>query len=308
MPALLAVAGLHQHLIHWGTRSRVSLLNRVGRTAQVHHFACPDRLRRGRRQPYLAFEDYPRSDRSPAGVGITSPEAAVGKYLKAIVKGSSKAISKMGISTVPELPRAPKSSERWVWAAASSTIYFTGTPTRIEADQDVIAAEAQQRHGWPSRRAGQQPHAGRVGRYQYRGAANFICSIPPRFTHCNTPCNGDYAAYQRYVAEVHDRENQLATLRAILELNVMDAPLPVGESRAGGGDHGPLQDRGHVLQLDQPGGPRNAGGYHESGGRQNNTGEVAKIPTATSPSIATSTATAPSNRSPAAASASPVNI
>ena len=230
MPALLAVAGLHQHLIRGGTRSRVSLLVESGEPREVHHFACLIGYGADAVNPYLAFETIHDLISRRLLTGITY-QAAVGKYLKAIVKGVIKAISKMGISTVQSYHGA-QIFEALGLGRSVVDRYFTGTPTRIEgADLDVIAAEAQQRHdlAFPARPAnGHTLEAG--GRYQYREGGEFHLFNPSTIhTLQHAVRTGDYAAYQRYVAEVHDRENQLATLRAMLELNVMDAPLPLGE-------------------------------------------------------------------------------
>ena len=40
IPALLAVAGLHHHLIRQGTRTRVGLVVESGELREVHHFAA----------------------------------------------------------------------------------------------------------------------------------------------------------------------------------------------------------------------------------------------------------------------------
>ena len=39
IPALLAVAGLHHHLIRQGTRTKVSIILESGEPREVHHFA-----------------------------------------------------------------------------------------------------------------------------------------------------------------------------------------------------------------------------------------------------------------------------
>jgi glutamate synthase (ferredoxin) len=46
IPSLLAVAGLHHHLIRQGTRTKVGMVLESGEPREVHHFACLIRLRR----------------------------------------------------------------------------------------------------------------------------------------------------------------------------------------------------------------------------------------------------------------------
>jgi hypothetical protein len=56
IPALLAVAGLHHHLIRSGTRGRVGLVLESGEPREVHHFALLIGYGCSAINPYLAFE------------------------------------------------------------------------------------------------------------------------------------------------------------------------------------------------------------------------------------------------------------
>ncbi len=56
MPALLAVAGLHHHLIRSGARARVRLLVESGEPREIHHFACLIGYGADAINPDLAFE------------------------------------------------------------------------------------------------------------------------------------------------------------------------------------------------------------------------------------------------------------
>ena len=56
MPALLAVSGIHHHLIRQGTRTQVSLLLESGEPREVHHFAVLIGFGADAINPYLAFE------------------------------------------------------------------------------------------------------------------------------------------------------------------------------------------------------------------------------------------------------------
>jgi len=51
IPALLAVSGLHHHLIREGTRTRVGLVIETGEPREVQSFLAADRLRRRGHQP-----------------------------------------------------------------------------------------------------------------------------------------------------------------------------------------------------------------------------------------------------------------
>ena len=56
IPALLAVAGLHHHLIRQGTRTLVGIVLESGEPREVHHFATLIGYGCGAINPYLAFD------------------------------------------------------------------------------------------------------------------------------------------------------------------------------------------------------------------------------------------------------------
>ena len=99
IPALLAVAGVHHHLIREGTRTQVGLVLESGEPREVHHFALLIGYGAGAVNPYLAFETL--HDLVSEGMlpGVDE-EHAIKNYLKALNKGVVKVISKMGISTI----------------------------------------------------------------------------------------------------------------------------------------------------------------------------------------------------------------
>jgi len=80
-----------------------------GEPREVHHFALLIGYGASAVNPYLAFETV--HDQVRLGmIAAARPELAEKKYRKAIAKGIVKVISKMGISTIQELPRRPGSS------------------------------------------------------------------------------------------------------------------------------------------------------------------------------------------------------
>jgi len=99
IPALLAVSGVHHHLIRRGTRTQVGLVIESGEPREVHHFALLIGYGAAAINPYLAFETL--SDMIANGLltGV-APAKAFKNYIKAISKGIVKVISKMGISTI----------------------------------------------------------------------------------------------------------------------------------------------------------------------------------------------------------------
>jgi len=144
IPALLATAGVHHHLIRKGLRTSVGLVVETGEAREIHHFCALAGYGAEAINPYLAFdtlaamrEDFPEE--------VDSQEV-VTRYIKAIGKGILKVVAKMGISTYQSYCGAQIFD-----AVGLSTefvdSYFTGTATTIEgAGLAEIAAETVRRH------------------------------------------------------------------------------------------------------------------------------------------------------------------
>ena len=97
IPALLATAGVHHHLIRVGLRTSVGLVVETGEAREVHHFCVLAGYGAEAINPYLAFETLTRMKAEfPEEV---DDEEVVHRYIKAIDKGILKVMSKMGIST-----------------------------------------------------------------------------------------------------------------------------------------------------------------------------------------------------------------
>ena len=98
IPALLACAGLHHHLIRKGTRTKVSLIIESGEPREVMHFALLLGYGADLINPYLSLETI-RFMISDGNLAL-SPEVACKNFLKANLSGVIKTMSKMGISTI----------------------------------------------------------------------------------------------------------------------------------------------------------------------------------------------------------------
>src|SRR2546421_5815725 len=89
IPSLLAVAGLHHHLIREGTRTRVGLVLESGEPREVHHFSLLIGYGCGAINPYLAFETLDDMIRQGLLTGIDH-KTACKNFLKAAIKGVVK--------------------------------------------------------------------------------------------------------------------------------------------------------------------------------------------------------------------------
>ena len=100
IPALLASAGLHHHLIRRGTRTKAGLILESGEPREVHHFALLIGYGIGAINPYLALESLDDMIRQGILSAGMEHKKAVKNFVKAASKGVLKVISKMGISTI----------------------------------------------------------------------------------------------------------------------------------------------------------------------------------------------------------------
>jgi glutamate synthase (ferredoxin) len=230
IPALLATAGLHHHLLRRGLRTRASLLVETGEAREVHHFATLIGYGADAVNPYLALATVDSLLEKELVTEI-SPAEARRKYVKAIVKGVVKVISKMGISTIQSYHGAqifeavglhPELVER----------YFTGTPSRIGgARLDVLAREVAMRHEHAFHPRPANGHALPTGgRYQWREDGEHHL-LDPATVHLlqHAVRSGDYAAFQKYAARVNDHTRRLCTLRGLLRIKEAAEPIPLQE-------------------------------------------------------------------------------
>ncbi len=143
IPALLATAAVHHHLIREGLRTEVGLVVETGEARLVHDFCLLGGYGAEAINPYLAFDVIDALD---AELPDKSIEEAQKSYIKAINKGILKVMSKMGISTFQSYCGA----QIFDAIGLSSEFidnYFTGTPSLIEGvGLDAIAAETVRRH------------------------------------------------------------------------------------------------------------------------------------------------------------------
>ena len=97
IPAVLALSAIHQHLVREGVRMLAGLVVETGSAREVHHFAVLAGYGAEAVHPYLAMETLANLHQGmPADM---SADKAVYNYVKAIGKGLSKIMSKMGVST-----------------------------------------------------------------------------------------------------------------------------------------------------------------------------------------------------------------
>ncbi|MDX5594709.1 glutamate synthase large subunit [Pseudovibrio sp. SPO723] len=131
IPALLATAAVHNHLIRKGLRTSVGIVVETGEAREVHHFCVLAGYGAEAINPYLAFETL-RSMHSEMHFPEEVDEfEVVERYIKSINKGMLKVMSKMGISTYQSYCGAQIFDAVGLNSAFVEK-YFFGTATTIE--------------------------------------------------------------------------------------------------------------------------------------------------------------------------------
>jgi glutamate synthase (ferredoxin) len=230
IPALLAVAGLHHHLIREGARTRVGLVLESGEPREVHHFSLLISYGAGAINPYVAFETLDDMIRQGLLTNIKHKDACK-NFVKAAVKGVVKVTSKMGISTIQSY-RGAQIFEAIGLHPSVIEKYFTGTASRVGGiGLDVIAREVQARHelAFASRQVnGHVLDSG--GFYQWRADGELHLFNPETVHALQKACrNNDYKAFKTFSQQINDQSKKHCTLRGLLELKFSAHPIPLEE-------------------------------------------------------------------------------
>jgi glutamate synthase (ferredoxin) len=230
IPALLASAGLHHHLIRAGTRTRVGLVLESGEPREVHHFCLLLGYGVQAINPYLVFECL--NDMIHEGMlKDVGYHDAVKGYIKAAVKGVVKVMAKMGISTIKSYCGA-QIFEAVGLGQELVDKYFTWTPSRVGGiGIDELAREAQRQHAKAFPTYPLNGHTLDVyGQYQYRKDGELHLFNPQTIHLLQKACrNNDYKTFKEYSQLIDNQSERLATLRGLMELKYAAQPIPIEE-------------------------------------------------------------------------------
>ncbi|HEY4141303.1 MAG TPA: glutamate synthase large subunit [Pseudolabrys sp.] len=234
IPALLACAAVHHHLIRAGLRTSVGLVVETGEPREVHHFACLAGYGAEAINPYLAFETLTAMKDSLPGKP-TDDKEIIKKYIKAVGKGLLKVMSKMGISTYQSYCGAQIFDAVGLRQEFVDT-YFTGTHTRIEGvGLAEIAEESMRRH---SSAFGDAPiyksmlDVGGDYAVRVRGEDHvWTAETVSRLQHAVRGNSQDH--YRAFAKIVNDQNERLLTIRGLFNIktahDVGRKPVPLDE-------------------------------------------------------------------------------
>ena len=230
IPALLATAGVHHHLVRDGSRTRVGLLIETGEAREVHHMALLLGYGAGAINPYLAFETL--DDMIRAGLLTDIDHAkAVKNYIKALNKGVLKVISKMGISTIQSY-RGAQIFEAVGLSRDFIDRYFTWTASRIGGiGLDVVAQEVLLRHhrAYPDRPAG-APDLEWGGHYQWRRDGEYHMLNPDTVAKLQHATRANsYELFKDFSRACNESDHHLAALRGLMDFKYADRAISIDE-------------------------------------------------------------------------------
>ncbi len=229
MPALLATAAVHHHLVRQGLRMQTGLVVETGEAREVHHFCVLAGYGAEAINPYMAFETLEelrcRKDMPH------DPKTVQKNYIKAVGKGVLKVMSKMGISTYQSYCGA----QIFDAVGLSSGLiekYFTGTATTIEGiGLNEVAEEAVRRH---EAAYGDNPiyrsmldvggmYGLRLRGEEHAWTAENVASLQ-HAVRGNVP-----EKYAEFARTINDQSSRMLTIRGLLELKPAATPLDLSE-------------------------------------------------------------------------------
>ena len=227
IPAALATAAVHHHLIRQGLRMQTGLVIETGEAREVHHFCVLAGYGAEAVNPYLAFQTLEQI-RTENGLSQSAYDVRK-NYIKAIGKGVLKVMSKMGISTYQSYCGA----QIFDAVGLSTSLiekYFTGTASTIEGvGLAEVAGEAVRRH----RDAyGDNPIYQTMldvgGQYAWRLRGESHAWNPETVGNLQHAVRGNLPeAYAAFASSINEQSERLLTLRGLMQLKPAETPIPL---------------------------------------------------------------------------------
>ncbi|WP_082979878.1 glutamate synthase large subunit [Labrys sp. WJW] len=235
IPALLATAAVHHHLIRKGLRTAAGLVVETGEAREIHHFCCLAGYGAEAINPYLAFETLATLHAQLEFPEEVDEYEVVKRYIKSIGKGVLKVMSKMGISTYQSYCGAQIFDAIGLSSGFVNEFFF-GTATMIEGvGLDEVAAEAVSRHKDAFSDAPIYRSALDVGgEYAYRIRGEDHVWTPDSVATLQHAVRANAQdRYRDFANAVNLQNGQLQTIRGLFRIKAASergmAPVPLAE-------------------------------------------------------------------------------
>ncbi len=220
IPALLALSAIHQHLVGAGLRTTAGLVVETGSAREVHHFGVLAGYGAEGVHPYLAMETLASIHQNLPG--DLSADKAIYNYVKAIGKGLSKIMSKMGVSTYMSYCGA-QLFEAIGLNTETVQKYFTGTASRVEGiGVFEIAEEAIRMH---KAAFSDDPLLASMldtgGEYAWRVRGEDHMWTPDAIAKLQHSARANnWSTYKEYAQIINDQSKRHMTLRGLFEFKI----------------------------------------------------------------------------------------
>jgi glutamate synthase domain-containing protein 2/glutamate synthase domain-containing protein 3 len=274
MPALLATAAVHHHLIQAGVRALCGLIVETGEAREIHHMACLLGYGAGAVVPWLALATIDAL--ADAGrLGDVDGSTAKRRYLAAIDKGLLKVLSKMGISTL----QSYRGAQIFECVGLDRSVvdrWFCGTASRIGgADVATIAREITRRCEATKTPAATPADTllDQGGRYKWRREGETHQYNPQTIPLLQRAVReDDPSAWRGFSDAVRQLNREGGLIRGLFEFKPADTPIPLEEVepwteivkrfKTGAMSYGSISKEAHETQaiaMNRIGGRSNSG-------------------------------------------------
>ncbi|MCM3567607.1 glutamate synthase large subunit [Neobacillus mesonae] len=268
IPSLLAVSGLHHHLVRNGKRTQVSLIVETGEARDVHQICTLLGYGADAINPYLAYSTI-HNLVSEGQIKDMTIDEAVHSFIKAVTGGIVKVLSKMGISTVQSYRGAQIFEAIGIHSSVIDQ-YFTGTTSQLEGIRlETIGEETLMRHQKAFQEDMENPlEAGSDFKWRKGGEVH---AFEPQTIHLlKQACRkNDYQLYKNYANKAN--QEQLIFIRDLFGFK-KSTPVPLEEVestqsicrrfKTGAMSYGSLSQEAHetlAIAMNRIGGKSNSG-------------------------------------------------
>jgi glutamate synthase domain-containing protein 2/glutamate synthase domain-containing protein 1/glutamate synthase domain-containing protein 3 len=232
IPSLLAVSGVHHHLIREGIRTKVGLVVESGDSRDVTQIALLIGYGAGAVNPYLAFESIFDMVNKGFLADHIDTKSAETNYVHAIEKGLLKIMSKMGISALQSY-RGAQIFEAVGLGNDLVDRYFTWTSSRVGGiGIKEVELEARDRHadGYRASRSSGNSELDIGGYYQWRRGEEYHSYNPDTISKLQDAARtNSYATYKDFAEFSDGQGGRVSTLRGLMNLKFLDKPIPIDE-------------------------------------------------------------------------------
>ena len=227
IPALLATAAVHHHLIRERLRTGAGLVVETGEAREVTHFALLLGYGAEAVNPYMVWETLAgMAERGELPVDLP---AASKNFTKAIGKGLLKILSKMGISTLQSYCNA-QIFEAIGLGAEVVERHFAGTASRIGGvGLREIAEETLQRHREAFEPVAPLFRLAPGGEYHYRNQGEHHNWSPMAIAKLQHATRGNSYETYREFSRIANEEQARFNIRGLFDFDTLPEPIPLDE-------------------------------------------------------------------------------